>query len=341
MEHVASAHPRRGGATGSDGPPARSAAGWPGRGTSSAAASPAAVWLLPAAAAGRGLAPRSASASISSLLCDIHHPGRDPVRGRTGRLTLGGLPCPGGAPSHVREQAETHRHDLTPSRRRGHRRGISHSLSGEPGRAQTAARRSPAAQARRHNPASGPGPDVRRRPRARPPGKTGAQCHDHGLRGDQAAGERRRAGREDETIGDRTGAQRRLGPVPGRRPAHLVVPASSGSVPSLLHRAMAPVGSSSTPTPTGPSPTSHSRPEQVIQGRLFDLIGRPVQGVEVRVQSMGRAIPGNRASLRGSRGPRFGGTPGTACRPGPSRRSATPRADSPSAAWAGISGSSS
>ncbi len=35
------------------------------------------------------------------------------------------------------------------------------------------------------------------------------------------------------------------------------------------------------------------RPEQVIQGRLFDLIGRPVQGVEVRVQSMGRVIPGN------------------------------------------------
>ena len=43
-------------------------------------------------------------------------------------------------------------------------------------------------------------------------------------------------------------------------------------------------------------------PEQVIQGRLFDLIGRPVQGVAVRVQSMGRVIPGNRNSIV-ARGP--------------------------------------
>ena len=38
--------------------------------------------------------------------------------------------------------------------------------------------------------ASGPGPDVRRGPRARPDGQAGAQCHDDGLRGDQAAGTR-------------------------------------------------------------------------------------------------------------------------------------------------------
>jgi RNA polymerase sigma factor (sigma-70 family) len=37
------------------------------------------------------------------------------------------------------------------------------------------------------------------------------------------------------------------------------------------------------------------RPERVIQGRLFDVIGRPVQGVEVMVQNMGRVIPGNPA----------------------------------------------
>jgi len=48
-------------------------------------------------------------------------------------------------------------------------------------------------------------------------------------------------------------------------------------------------------------------PEQVIQGRLFDLIGRPVQGVEVRVQSLGRVITGNRASHYpyGMEGPSF------------------------------------
>jgi RNA polymerase sigma factor (sigma-70 family) len=50
-------------------------------------------------------------------------------------------------------------------------------------------------------------------------------------------------------------------------------------------------------------------PEQAIQGRLFDLIGRPVQGVEVRVQSMGRVLPGNRDSMRGE-GPSFWWNPG-------------------------------
>ena len=53
-------------------------------------------------------------------------------------------------------------------------------------------------------------------------------------------------------------------------------------------------------------------PEQVIQGRLFDLIGRPVQGVEVRVQSMGRVIPGNLGSQYpdGIEGPSFWWNPG-------------------------------
>ena len=128
-------------------------------------------------------------------LCDSTTPSRDPIRGRTGRLVLGGVPCPGGASSHVHQQAETDRDDLVAHCRRRHRRGISHALSSEPGRAQTAARRSAAAdcgQVRRHKPASGPGSDVRRRPRARPTGKTGTQCHDDGLCGDQAAGERRR-----------------------------------------------------------------------------------------------------------------------------------------------------
>ena len=50
-------------------------------------------------------------------------------------------------------------------------------------------------------------------------------------------------------------------------------------------------------------------PEQVIQGRLFDVNGRPVQGVDVRVQSMGCVVPGNRDSQRGE-GPSFWWNPG-------------------------------
>jgi RNA polymerase sigma factor (sigma-70 family) len=50
-------------------------------------------------------------------------------------------------------------------------------------------------------------------------------------------------------------------------------------------------------------------PEQVIQGRLFDLNDRPVQGVEVRVQAIGRVIPGSRAGYYGD-GPRFWWDPG-------------------------------
>ena len=53
-------------------------------------------------------------------------------------------------------------------------------------------------------------------------------------------------------------------------------------------------------------------PEQVIHGRLFDLVGRPVQGVEVRVQSMGRVTPGNlgRQYPYGIEGPSFWWNPG-------------------------------
>jgi RNA polymerase sigma factor (sigma-70 family) len=50
-------------------------------------------------------------------------------------------------------------------------------------------------------------------------------------------------------------------------------------------------------------------PEQVISGRLFDAVGRSVAGVEVRVQSMGRVIAGNRESMRGE-GPSFWWNPG-------------------------------
>ena len=91
-------------------PPARSAAGWPGRATSSAAASPAAAWSCPRAALAAVLDSRSASASVSSPLCDIttraaiHFAAGQPPP----RLGLGDGPCPGGAEIHADPQAEIH-----------------------------------------------------------------------------------------------------------------------------------------------------------------------------------------------------------------------------------------
>ena len=49
------------------------------------------------------------------------------------------------------------------------------------------------------------------------------------------------------------------------------------------------------------------KPEQVIEGRLFDVNGRPVRDIEVTVQAMGRVVPGifvngTPARVRESRG---------------------------------------
>ena len=77
------------------------------------------------------------------------------------------------------------------------------------------------------------------------------------------------------------------------------------------------------------------RPEQVIRGRLFDLQGQPVRGVALWVF---RSVPIVRdvdLSTADRPGPTSKSVPGTLCPPGPARRSATTRGDSPCAGWAG------
>ena len=93
--------------------------------------------VLPAAALAAVLDSRPASASVSSSLCEIDDPGRDPLRGRTGRrrcpFGLDDGPGPGGVEIHADPQAETRRPDRPLPRRRRHQRGISDPLAGDEG----------------------------------------------------------------------------------------------------------------------------------------------------------------------------------------------------------------
>ncbi len=116
-------HARRSRATAPTARPGPCAVDWSGRGRSSAAASLAAACVLPAAALAAALAPRSASASVSSPLCDMTtRAAIDFAAGQAGS-PLGDGPCPGGAEIHAAPQAETHRVDLVVPRHRRHRRG--------------------------------------------------------------------------------------------------------------------------------------------------------------------------------------------------------------------------
>ncbi len=103
---------RRGGATARMARTARSAAGWPGRATSSAAASPAAAWSCPPPPWPRSLDSRPASASVSSPLCDITtRAAMNFAAGQAAAAHSAGGPCPGGAEIHADAQAEIHRDD--------------------------------------------------------------------------------------------------------------------------------------------------------------------------------------------------------------------------------------
>ena len=269
----------------------------------------------PAAALAVGLSDRSASAFVSSALCDITTRAAIHFAAGQAASSLAASLAQEVLRAMFVNKLKLIATTLLLLAAGATGAGYLSSRSREPGRAQTAARRSPAAgcgQVRRHKPASGPGSDVRRRPRARPPRKTGAQCDDDGLRGDQAAGARRASYREDDSR--RRSARRAATARAGSRsmpraPRH---PGITKSVPSLLHRATVPAGSSSTPTPTGPTPTSHSGPSRSIQGRLFDLNGRPVQGVDGHGPVHGPRDPGGICQTidEGIDGPSFWWNPG-------------------------------
>ena len=127
--------------------PGRSAAGWPGHERSSSAHSarsrggPVLSRALAAA-----LAPRSASASVSSPPVRFHDPGRDPLRGPSPAAGAG-LSAPAAALAqevlryHVAPQAQAHRDVLArPGRRR---RGVPEPPGGTPVLAGQGARPTP------------------------------------------------------------------------------------------------------------------------------------------------------------------------------------------------------
>ncbi len=98
-------------------------------------------------------------------------------------------------------------------------------------------------------------------PCARPPGQAGAQCHDDGLRGDQAAGERPAVEGDVDPTAIGQASSDSSGRFQARRPAHLVSPASSVGAVALAPGYGA-GWAESTPTPTSPPPTSHSGPSR-------------------------------------------------------------------------------
>ena len=62
------------------------------------------------------------------------------------------------------------------------------------------------------------------------------------------------------------------------------------SWPSPWHRASESAGPSSTADANQPEAEIRLQPEQVIQGRLFDLQGRPAQSVTVSVSRIQRIL---------------------------------------------------
>ena len=280
-------------------------------------------FALSTTALAAALAPRSASASVSSLLCDTTT--RAAIRFAARHAAGGALSAPAAAlaqevlRSMLDPQAQAHRAVPVAPRRRRHRRRLAHppagdrrmSPAGRPRQLDSRSRPGPTTQ-----PLPGPGPDDRRRPRARPAGQAGAERVGDGLRGAQAGA----------TTGPARCAPSAIGQAAsdGSGRFRLDMPRISSSTHHMVGAAaIAPgygVGWVDLDLDADqPAADITLRPEQVIEGRLFDVQGRPVRGVRVSVEAMGHPRRGPEAHPRARRrSPFLGqGVPRRPRRPGP------------------------
>ena len=272
--------------------------------------------------------PRSASASVSSPLCDTTT--RAAIHFAAGQAAAGPSrprrrPWPRRCSEiHAAPQAETHRDDLAVPRRRRHRRGLPEPLTGdetaEPKRPPAVHSRTVAAKPddAKPNPAPGRMFVVGRvlDPKGKPvPGATV----------DGSCAELRRSG-VHPTCRDRSQIPIGDARADGSGRFRIDAPRTSSS----RHEAFGAVALAPgygvgwvelDPDDDQPAADITLRPEQVIHGRLFDLQGRPVPDVTVSVSSIGRDLPQApaRDSQRASMVSLIGGRTSTTCRPGPSR----------------------
>ena len=117
-------------------------------------------------------------------------------------------------------------------------------------------------------------------------GEARAERGRYGLRAAQT-GRQAHTVRKLELCCDRSIALRRGGPVPDRRHAHIVLPRMTWSaLPRFRTRFQYRLVRARPRHRSARDPTSHFSPSNSSSGRLFDLQGRPAQGVHINVWSI-------------------------------------------------------
>ena len=201
---------------------------------------------------------------------------------------------------------------------------ISLAHSHDPGRASLPASRcadgSDGASPSRWITDPGPGPDVRRRPRARPGRQAGAERDGRRLHAAQAAVRAHRFG-GDLPDPDRPRGERWLGPVPARRAPHLVVAARRVRRHARWRPATASAGPTSTPTRISRPPRSRSSPSRSSRAACSTRRAGPSRACRSRSgRSAARCLRGWARRARSAsvpRDPSAGGAGSTMSRAGP------------------------